>query len=318
MLLLLSLTLIYPHCKKNKVDPPSLTSVSPVVGIIGDPVIIQGANLQNADKVTFSGKQSALVQISNTSITTVVPEGATIGANKIVVSNSGGSSNELAFEVAATPDVVDPLPPTLSKSIPASNYNGYPVLIYGDNLSGTISVTVNDKPAEIFTNNQRVITIIVPDNLPAGTVKIKVRTLKGEAQLDFQVLGASPTGAANVNFSIVDIPPPNYVPTISNNWSCGLFSQQDGNTFVDLNSDDGTQNYNITGIFEYGFDATQNYNNLNYVEFTNKTTGEVFAGQFSSTSGNPCVLKLVLISSITGTVSTCTFDKSDFDPDCED
>lgn len=315
LILVLSLTLIYPQCKKDKVDPPSITSVSPVAGIVGDPVTITGSNLQNADKVTFGGKQSALVQISNTSITTVVPVGTTIGMNKITVYNSGGSSNELDFEVLETPEIVDPFPPTLTKSIPESNYNGYPVLIYGDNLSGTISVTFNDKPAEIFTNNQKVITTIVPDDLPAGSVKIKVRTVKGEAQLDFQVLGTSPAGPANLNFSIVDIPPPRYVPTISNNWSCGLFAQQEGNTFVDLNSEAGQQEYIINGLFEYDFDETQDYNKLNYIEFTNKETGEVFAGHFSSTSGNPCILKLVLISSKTGTISTCTFDQRTNDPE---
>lgn len=320
LVLFLSLILICPQCKKDKTDPPSLSGISPASGIAGDPVTITGANLQNADKVTFSGKQSVLVQTSSTSLTTVVPDGTAPGVNKIMVSNSGGSSNELDFEVFEKPDIIDQLPPTLTKSIPVSNYNGYPVLIYGDNLSGTLSVTFNDKRAEIFTNNQKVITTIVPDDLPAGAVTIKVKTVKGEEELDFQVLGASPTGPASANFSIVDVPPPNYVPTISNDWTCGLFSGNQDSTFVDLDSDseDGDENFKITGRYEYNFDDARNYNQLNYVEFTNKETGEVFAGQFSATSDNPCILKMVLISSKTGTVSTCTFDRT-IDPfvECE-
>ncbi len=319
LLLLLSLILICPQCKKDKTDPPSLSSVSPASGIAGDPVTVTGSNLQNADKVTFGGKSSVLVQVGNTSITTVVPNGATAGINKITVSNSGGSSNELDFEVFTRPEVYDSLPPTLTKTIPSSNYNGYPVLIYGDFLSGVLSVTFNGKPAEIFTNNQKVITTIVPNDLPAGSVKIKVKTVKGEDDLDFQVLGASPTGPADATFSIVDIPPPNYVAEISNDWSCGLFDGSAGDsTFVQLFTDDnGDRNYKVTGRYEYNFDKARDYSQLNYVEFTNKETGETFAGQFSATKDKPCVLKMVLISSKTGIISTCTFDQRDLAPDCQ-
>ncbi|MCF6403778.1 hypothetical protein L3C95_12880 [Chitinophaga filiformis] len=317
-LLLLIILFTGPQCGKSKkevIPVPSLSSVSPVKGIVGDPVTVSGQNIGNADKITFNSTASTIVGNTGTAITTVVPAGATIGMNKIAVYTSGGKSNELQFEVIEEPDNVDPLPPTLSKIIPAANFTEYPVLIYGDNLSGAISVTFNDKDAVVYTNNKKVITVTVPKDLPAGTVTVKVATVKGTSTLNFQVSGPPPSGPASVNFSIINIPPPNYVPTISNNWSCGLFSQTDGNNFVDLNTDDGTFNYDVTGTFEYHFDKDKDYNDLNYVEFTNKTTGETFAGQFSATTANPCVLKMVLISSKTGTVSTCTFDRKANNPD---
>lgn len=317
-LLLLIILFAGPQCGKSGKDvtlTPSLSSVSPVKGIAGDPVTINGQNIGNAEKIMFNSTTSTIVQNTNSTITTVVPPGATIGVNKIAVYTSGGKSNELQFEVVKEPSNVDPLPPTLSKIIPAANFTEYPVLIYGDNLSGAISVTFNDKEAVVYTNNRKVITATVPKDLPSGTVVVKVKTVKGTSNLNFQVSGPPPGGPANVNFSIVTIPPPNYVPGISNNWSCGLFSQQDGNTFVDLNTDDGTFNYDVTGSFEYHFDKDNDYNDLNYVEFTNKITGETFAGHFSSTSANPCVLKMVLISSKTGKISTCTFDRRSNDPD---
>ena len=304
--------------KKDVTPAPVLSSVSPVKGIAGDPVTIDGQNIGNAEKITFNSTTSTIVLNTNASITSVVPAGATVGINKIAVYTSGGKSNELQFEVVKTPDNIDPLPPTLSKIIPAANFTEYPVLIYGDNLSGAISVTFNDKEAVVYTNNKKVITATVPKDLPAGSVVVKVKTVKGTSTLNFQVSGPPPGGPASVNFSIIAIPPPNYVPGISNNWTCGLFSQN-GNTFVDLNTDDGSFNYDVTGIFEYHFDKDKDYNDLNYIEFTNKTTGETFAGQFSSTVADPCVLKMVLISSKTGTVSTCTFDRKANDPDvvCE-
>jgi hypothetical protein len=319
-LLLLIILFTGPQCGKSKkevIPVPSLSSVSPASGIIGDPVTVNGQNMGNADKITFNTIASTIVSNTSTSITTVVPAGAAIGMNKIAVQTSGGKSNELQFEVIKEPDNVDPSPPTLSKIIPAANFTEYPVLIYGDNLSGAIHVTFNDKEAAVYTNNKKVITATVPKALPAGTVTVKVTTLKGTSTLNFQVSGAPPAGPASVNFSIIAIPPPNYVPTISNNWSCGLFSKQDGNNFVDLNTDDGTFNYDVTGTYEYHFNTGKDYNDLNYIEFTNKKTGETFAGQFSSSSANPCVLKMVLISSKTGTISTCTFDRRSNEPDLQ-
>jgi hypothetical protein len=318
-MLLLIILFTGPQCGDSKKDVtpalPSLSSVSPVKGIEGDPVTINGQNLGSAQKVTFNSITSTIVTNTATTITTVVPPGATIGVNKIAVHTGAGKSNELNFEVAETPDNIDPLPPTLGKIIPAANFTEYPVLIYGDNLSGAISVTFNDKEAVVYTNNKKVITATVPKDLPAGTVTVKVKTVKGQSTLNFQVSGPPPGGPASVNFSIIAIPPPNYLPSISNNWSCGLFAQQDGNDFVDLNTDDGTQHYDVTGSFDYHFDKVRNYNDLNYIEFTNKITGETFAGQFSSASGNPCILKLVLISSKTGQITTCTFDRRTNDPD---
>ncbi|UPK69134.1 hypothetical protein [Chitinophaga filiformis] len=319
-LLLLIILFTGPRCGKSKkeVTPvPALSSVSPLKGIVGDPVTVNGQNIGNADKITFNSTASTIVGNTGTSITTVVPSGATVGMNKIAVYTSGGKSNELQFEVIKEPDNVDPLPPTLSKIIPAANFTEYPVLIYGDNLSGAISVTFNDKDAVVYTNNKKVITVTVPKDLPAGTATVKVKTVKGTSTINFQVSGPPPAGPASVNFSIITIPPPNYVPGISNNWSCGLFSLQDGNNFVDLNTDDGTFNYDVTGSYEYHFDKNKDYNDLNYIEFTNKTTGETFAGQFSSPTANPCVLKMVLISSKTGTISTCTFDRRSNEPDLQ-
>ncbi|PSL25453.1 IPT/TIG domain-containing protein [Chitinophaga ginsengisoli] len=317
-LLLLIILFTGPQCGKSKkevIPVPSLSSVSPVKGIIGEPVTVNGQNMGNADKITFNSIASTIVSNTGTVITTVVPTGATTGMNKIVVQTGGGKSNELQFEVEKTPDNVDPAPPTLSKIIPAANFTEYPVLIYGDNLSGAIHVTFNDKEAVVYTNNKKVITATVPKDLPTGTVTVKVATVKGTSTLNFQVSGAPPAGPASVNFSIIAIPPPNYVPTISNDWTCGLFSKQDGNNFVDLKTDDGTFNYDVTGTYEYHFNTTKDYNDLNYIEFTNKKTGETFAGQFSSSSANPCVLKMVLISSKTGLVSTCTFDRKKNEPD---
>lgn len=317
MFALFTLLFVFTQCTDNgpAYPKPKILSAEPSKGIIGDPVIINGENLQNISKITFNGVPSLISQNSSDKLTTVVPPTAATGINKVAVNNAGGKSNELDFEVMQLPVITCPAPPTLQKAIPAANYIDFPVLIYGDNLCGLVEITFNDKEAFVYTNNNKVITTHVPKNLPTGVVQIKIRTTKGTSTIDFQVQGPPPAGANPVSFSIVNIPPPNYVPTISNNWSCGFFSQRDDNAFVDINTDDGNENFNVEGRYEYSFDKVKNYNALNYVEFTNKETGETFAGHFSSQKENPCILNMVLISSKTGTISTCTFNRRKDDPD---
>jgi hypothetical protein len=309
--LLLPLT----NCKTDKLIPPVLNSVEPTRGIIGDPITIKGENIENANSFMFNNITSLITQNTTNAFLSVVPSKAEVGVNDLTVQTDGGTSNKLQFEVIKEPDHVDLLPPAIEKTIPAANYIDYPILIYGDNLSGIIDITFNDKPATIFTNNKRVVTTTIPKGLSTGLTVIKIKTKKGTSSINFQVLGPPPNGVSPVNFSIVNIPPSNYVQSISNNWSCGLFSDQGDKSFVDLNSNDGNDSFIVTGRFEYHFDIIQNYNDLNYVEFTNKETGETLAGQFSSTSVNPCIFNMVLISSKTGKISFCTFDRRNNEPD---
>lgn len=314
--LAISLILILSQCKPEK-SVPVLNSVEPTKGLVGDPISIKGEYLENSNRLSFNDKTSLIIQNTGIELTSVVPTGASVGINNLTVQTDGGISNKLQFEVIKDPDHVDSLPPLITRTTPTANYIDYPVLIYGENLSGVISISFNDKEAIIFTNNRRVVTTTIPKGLTSGTAIIKIKTKKGTSSINFQVQGAPPNGVIPVNFSVVNIPPPNYVQSISNNWSCGLFSDQGDHTFVDINSNDGNDSFNVTGRFEYHFNKTENYNELNYVEITNKETGETFAGQFSSTSDNPCILKMVLISSKTGRISYCTFDRRSNEPDLQ-
>ncbi|MFT3749220.1 MAG: IPT/TIG domain-containing protein [Agriterribacter sp.] len=307
--------LITQNCKRdheNKPANPTLTSIDPTDGIIGDPVVLKGTNLGSVDKIMFGSVTSPKIQGTSTSITTVVPAGIQAGSIKVLVQAAASTSSSLDFTVLKEPDHVDNLPPNLNMVVPSATYSEYPLLIYGNNLSGVIKITFNDKEAVVYTNNTNVITTAVPKDIPAGPVSIKIRTVKGTSTINFQVQGAPPI-PPSVNFNIISTPPPNYVPGISNQWSCGLLAQVTGDqksgTLVDLNSNDGNDNFSITGKFEYDFDKSANYNTKNYVEIINHNTKDTLSGQFSSKFDNPCILQMVLISSKTKTISTCTFDR---------
>lgn len=327
----LLMTILSLHCKKTEPlhEPtlPELNSVSPLKGIVGDVITLTGKNLDNADKVSFNGTVSPIVQNTSSLITSVVPANAAAGVNKITIHNSSGTSNELQFEVVKLPDHIDSLPPTLSKTFPASGYTEGPLLIYGENLSGVIDISFNDKSAVVFTNNKYVVTASVPSNIPAGNATIKIRTMKGTATVGFQVLGPLPSGIPVVNFNIVNVPPPNYVATISNDWSLGLLSSESFNTtthtgtLIDPSSDTtGNNDYAITGRYEYYFDKSLNYNIQNYIEIINHSTGDTLAGQFSSKFDNPCVLNMVLVSTKHMVIKTNVFDiRSNFpDTPCQE
>jgi hypothetical protein len=304
------------NCKKA--EEPKLSAIVPAKGLIGDPVIIKGAHLSDAISVSFNGTSSLILNSSDSELETVVPSGIPTGQNQVIVQTESGTSNQVQFEVVEMPEFTDEFPPELEMTVPESNYIQYPVLIYGNFLSGVISVSFNDIDAEIFTNNQKVITTIVPEGVSNGPVKIKVRTIKGTSTIDFNVQGPPPGGIVPLNFSIVNIPPPGFVPVISNQWTCGLFSETSDSTFVESNSDENfDENFKITGKFEFNFQPENDYNNLNFIQITNTETGEIFAGHFSSVFDKPCVHRMVLISSLTGEVFECTVDISDFGEPCD-
>jgi len=68
---------------------PSITSFAPARGPVGTTVIIKGANLKWATKVTFSGVKGTITYDTATNLKVKVPVGATTG--KIKVFTPGGS-----------------------------------------------------------------------------------------------------------------------------------------------------------------------------------------------------------------------------------
>jgi hypothetical protein len=81
---------------------PSITSLNPTTGAIGDVVTITGTNFQSTQStstVTFNGTTATATSWSATSITAPVPNGATTG--NVVVTVGGVASNGVKFTVGA-------------------------------------------------------------------------------------------------------------------------------------------------------------------------------------------------------------------------
>ena len=107
--------------------PPTITSFTPTRGPVGTTVTITGTNFINVQTVTFNGV-TAIFTINNaTTLTAVVPSGATTG--NISVSDSAGTAQSATnFTVLPPPTVVSLLPATLT-------------LTQGGN--GTLTVTIS-------------------------------------------------------------------------------------------------------------------------------------------------------------------------------
>src|SRR5262249_50294352 len=84
----------------NVVPPPTLTSLTPSTGHVGDIVTIAGTGFgQNQGTVTFNGTSATPVMWTGTSIVARVPVGATTGS--VVVTAAGQASNGSTFTVTS-------------------------------------------------------------------------------------------------------------------------------------------------------------------------------------------------------------------------
>lgn len=77
--------------------PPTITSISPTSGVIGTTVTINGTNFSNVNSVKLNGNNVTFNINSLTSITFVVPTGATSGT--VSVTNPDGTANGPTFTV---------------------------------------------------------------------------------------------------------------------------------------------------------------------------------------------------------------------------
>ena len=101
----------------NAAPAPSITSLSPTSGLVGNSVTISGANLgatQGTSTATFNGITATPTSWSATSIVAPVPAGATTGS--VVVTVGGVVSNGVSFTVQT-----DTTPPVVTITAPANN-----------------------------------------------------------------------------------------------------------------------------------------------------------------------------------------------------
>ncbi len=152
--------------------PPSITSLTPNNGPVGTSVTIAGSNFgasQGTSQVLFSGFSLGPSSWSPTSITVVVPSGATSGNFTVVV--GGITSNGVPFTVIPPPPIITSLSLTLATV-------GTPITITGSSFGptqGTSTVTFNGTSAGVASGwNVSTITVNVPAGATSGNVVVTV------------------------------------------------------------------------------------------------------------------------------------------------
>jgi hypothetical protein len=147
---------------------PTVRKVSPSHGVVGQPIKINGKNLDGATTVAFNATDAASFAQKGNTITAPVPVGATTG--QVHVTTPAGTADGPVFTVE-----VSPVPTLkLSKPIkPALAHVGSMVTLAGKGFWGTSAVKVNGVDVASFT-------------------------VKSAAKLTFVVAGGNTTGQVSV------------------------------------------------------------------------------------------------------------------------
>lgn len=149
---------------------PTISSLSPTSGVIGDTITINGSNFDSSGVVTFNGVTATPSNWTSTQITVAVPTGATTGS--VIVTVAGVGSNPAAFTVTGTTPI-----PTITSLTPNAAMVGVSITIAGSNFGltqGTSTVTFNGHPAIPTSWGAGSIITPVPTGATTGPVVVSV------------------------------------------------------------------------------------------------------------------------------------------------
>lgn len=150
----------------NAANPPVITGFSPISGAAGSSVTITGANLGGALSVTFNLKAAVITANSATSVTAIVPAGATSGL--ITVSTANGTAASAAgFTVTSSA-----APLTISGFAPTSGVRGARTTITGTGFAAVTAVNFNGAPASFTVDSPTSISATVPGGATTGPIRV--------------------------------------------------------------------------------------------------------------------------------------------------
>jgi predicted extracellular nuclease len=145
---------------------PSIVSFTPTSGPAGTTVNITGSGFTAASSVQFNGTAAvSYVVNSDTSITAIVPLGATSGSIS-VVTPGGTATSSTNFSFVFTPA------PTITSFAPPNAPIGTSLVITGTNFTGATSVTINGLAALFLVNSNTQITATIPSGGTTGSVTV--------------------------------------------------------------------------------------------------------------------------------------------------
>ena len=146
---------------------PKVTSFTPTTGGVGATVTLTGTNFVGTTAVKFNGSAvTAFTVISNTSLVTAVPTGATTGTISMTTAGGIGTSTT-SFTVGATP-----VAPTITSFTPATGKVGTDITVTGTNLGGVKTATIGGVNAFFKVKSGTSVVITVPTGAVTGSLVV--------------------------------------------------------------------------------------------------------------------------------------------------
>ncbi|AYB33371.1 IPT/TIG domain-containing protein [Chryseolinea soli] len=280
------------------VGKPSITSISPASGTVGQPITVNGTNFTNPITVIVNGTSVAGTWVSNNVVKVNVPVNSTVNKSvNVSVKTAADYSNNYPFLLLAEPATAQ------LKLKPNNNPVDWPVLLEGPNLGTVTRITLNGKVITPNFRQANAITFVVPNDIGStGAMTLRLFytsdiSTSYKVDLNFTVLNAPPPGPIPPPIIILPPPPPvNLTTNIDADWSVAFNENNDTDGFywestVRLDTD---QDFQVAGTISSS-DATGSFAS-GYLTLT--INGDTYDGQFynnniyltSRTTGRQLVL----------------------------
>jgi IPT/TIG domain len=144
---------------------PTVSKVSPVHGVVGQPITIKGKDFEKVTAVDFNGTAADSFTRKGSKLTAVVGAGTTTGP--VHLTWFGGTASGPTF-------TLDPSPaPTIKSFKPASTHVGNTVTVTGTGFWGTSAVKVNGVDVQSFAvKSASKLTFVVAGGNTSGTIAV--------------------------------------------------------------------------------------------------------------------------------------------------
>jgi uncharacterized repeat protein (TIGR03803 family) len=160
-------------------DPPEIKSFSPTSGPVGTPVTLSGYGFNppsgSLKSINFNGVNATVSSATDSSMTVVVPPGATKGPIT-VITTVGETMSSISFTVTATPG--NPVPTITGLNPPSLTAGATPqtLAVYGTGFLPSSTVTFNgaSHAATFISATQLTISLTLADLATIGTYPVVV------------------------------------------------------------------------------------------------------------------------------------------------
>jgi len=169
------------------VAAPTITSFTPNNGPPGTAVTITGTNFDpvaSKNEVKFNGVIATVTAASATSLTALVPGGATTGP--ITVTTRGGTATSATNFTVITGPVITGFTPT-------SGRVGDTVTVSGTNFVNVSSVTFDGGAASFTVTSPTLLTAVVPVGATSGPIRVTTAQGTATSPTPFTVIAPPPT-----------------------------------------------------------------------------------------------------------------------------